>query len=215
MSTIIDLFGLDKRISQLRSLARLDASRLMDRWEDLVVEDNRRGIMQGLDKDGVPLAPVTYRPVVKPAVRVSKSVKGESAYQKHTRYQFRLGQNPKLKQGEFHGRGAFISGINNNLSTAEYQLLGGPPLAPRDQFSRVITNLKTTYTSPSHGARQWAVIAAWDEVVNRKGQRFLHYHFDGIGQKRRDLRGIRPAGVAKAREALRNWARLTIREHFA
>jgi hypothetical protein len=79
----------------------------------------------------------------------------------------------------------------------------------------VITNLKTTFTSPAHGSAQWAAIGAWDEVVNARGLPFLLYHFDGIGQKRRDLRGVRPGGMVKAMDALRNWARLAIREHFS
>jgi hypothetical protein len=29
-----------------------------------------------------------------------------------------------------------------------------------------------------------------------------------------DLRGVRPEGIRKALEALHNWARLAIREHF-
>jgi hypothetical protein len=51
-------------------------------------------------------------------------------------------------------------------------------------------------------------------VVSTKGVPFLRYHFDGIGQKRRDLRGIRPAGVAKAIAALQAYARLLFRQAF-
>ncbi len=57
---------------------------------------------------------------------------------------------------------------------------------------------------------------AWDEVLSTKGIPFLKYHFHSEPSKLplRDLRGVRPAGIAKALEALRNWARLKIREAF-
>ena len=103
--------------------------------------------------------------------------------------------------------------MNNNLTTREYSLLGGPPLAPRRQFSRTVTNLLTGFGQLN--SKTWYAAGMWDEVVDRKGRPFLKYHFDGVGQKRRDLRGVRPAGMQKAREALRNWARLTIREHLS
>jgi hypothetical protein len=181
----------------------------------LIEEDNRLGILAGTDKDGVPMVPVTYRPKTAPGMRVNIPPRGKGGkYDRESLKQFRRGEKAGKKKGSFAGLGPHISGINNNLSTSEYRLLSGPPLAPRDQFSRVVTNLKTTFTSPGHGAAQWAAIGAWDEVVNTKGMPFLFYHFNGIGQKRRDLRGVRPAGIAKAMDALRNWARLAIREHF-
>jgi hypothetical protein len=35
---------------------------------------------------------------------------------------------------------------------------------------------------------------------------FLKYHFDGEGHNhQRDLRGLRPEGRKRAREAVRNW----------
>jgi hypothetical protein len=55
----------------------------------------------------------------------------------------------------------------------------------------------------------------WEEVVSRDGRPFLHYHFDGTGRlPRRDLRGVRPAGVARALEALKAFGKDMIRRAF-
>jgi hypothetical protein len=167
----------------------------MLRWMIVMEEDNRKGILQGLDGFGVPMVPVTYRPKGAGSLKPNKAQRG--------------GAKANAKAGAFQG------GIGGNLTSREYRLLGGPPLAPRGQFSRVITNFKTTYTDPRQGGKEWAVVGAWDDVVNKNGVHFLPFHFNGTGRlPRRDLRGIRPAGMAKAMDALRNWVRLAIREHF-
>lgn len=228
ISKTLDLSGLDKRLQQLRMVINIDASALMVRWMLVLAEDNRRGILQGLDGFGVPMAPVTYRPKTSSPIRLDrvksekltqrKTLKGQVAAQQKQAWnqhanavaaRMRKGQGHKAKAGDFQG------GINGNLTSSEYRLLGGPPLAPRSQFSRVITNFKTTYTDPRQGGKDWAVIGGWDDVISTKGAHFLPYHFVGSGKlPRRDLRGIRPTGMAKCLDALRNWARLAIREHF-
>ena len=67
----------------------------------------------------------------------------------------------------------------------------------------MITNFVTS--SGQTSSSTWEVIGAWINVLNAKGQSFLHYHFDGEGQKVRDLRGIRPADVEKIRKTSRAW----------
>ena len=246
MSTTLDLTGLDKRLQQLTKLndnptMSLNAAPLMYTWAKIIDTDNRQGVLNGTDKDGIAMKPVTYRPkppapklgyrVSKPpALRTTKGVHGvfknvqkaaiksQNKTTKEIRAELarhRLGQRATAKKGIFAGFGPYASGLHNNLTTAQYRLLGGPPLAPRDQFSRVITNLKVTIGTPAMGANNWYAEGAWDEVVNTKGEPFLKYHFDGIGLPRRDLRGVRPQGIAKAIDALRNWARLAVRELFS
>jgi hypothetical protein len=216
MSSLVDLFGLQKRYRQLKELALMDATPLMRTWMNVVDKDNRRGILAGLDKDGIPMLPVSYRPRPPGPFRVTQPPKGKHAAEMREELKrHRLGQSARRKKGEFAGFGPYSSGLHNNLMTSQYRLLGGPPLAPRDQFSRVITNLKTTFTSPALGASYWSVIGAWDQVVDVKGMPFLWRHFNGIGVPRRDLRGVRPNGQEEANEALQNWARLAIREHFS
>jgi hypothetical protein len=204
----VDFSGLDRLQARLRRIAQPEATMpvLMASWTKIVADDNRRGILAGLDKDGLPMAPVTYRP--RPTARPLTA-----AHKNHPR--------KGAKRGEFAGFGAHPGGVNNNLTSAEYRRLAGPPLAPRGAFSRVVTNLRFRWGEPVPGL-QWELIGYWDEVVNLKGQRFLHYHFDGaagggrarrVVLPRRDLRGIRPDGVARARTALRAWAIGVIRDN--
>ncbi len=188
----VDFSGLDRLRARLKRIAEPDAAPLMLSWMKTIDEDNRRGIMAGLDKDGNPIAPVTYRPKPTALRPTSKQL-----------------NNPAkgARRGQFAGLGAHPSGMNNNLTSAEYRRLAGPALAPRGMFSRVVTNLKFRYGRVSAGV--WEAVGYWDQVVNVRGQRFLHYLFDGKGRfgaiPKRDLRGVRPEGVAKAKASLRAW----------
>lgn len=196
MSTTLDTSGLDRLMAGLRKLGDFDATLLMERWKSVIDEDNRRGILQGTDKDGVAMVPVKYRP--KPS-GPRKPTKGQ-----------RGGLRANARKGAFLGLGA--AGPHGNLASSEYRLLGGPPLAPRDQFSRVITNLKTGY---AREGGSWVAFGYWDEVVSTKGVPFLRFHFEGTGRlPRRDLRGVRPQGVQKALQSLRAFAKDLLRLAF-
>lgn len=172
----LDLTGLDRLTERFRRLINPDATPLMVNWMKTIDDDNRLGVMAGLDKDGNPMAPVRYRPVGKPV-------------------------RPSRRRGQFQGFGATAYG---NLTSAEYRRLAGPPLAPRGIASRVITNLRLRYGRL--GLTQWEAVGYWDEVLSRQGRPFLMYHFLGSGRlPRRDLAGMRPGGVEKARKAARAW----------
>lgn len=197
MPTRIDLDGGDRLLGRLRAIASPDPTPLMISWMRTIDEDNRRGVLAGLDGDGNPMVPVRYRPVGRP--------RRPSAAQRN---------NPRrgARRGGFAGLGGHAAGVNNNLTSAEYRRLAGPPLAPRGAFSRVITNLRLRFGRTSLAT--WEAVGYWDEVVDREGRRFLHYHFDGatgggprrtVTLPRRDLRGVRPEGRAKARRSLRAW----------
>ena len=243
MSATLDLTGLDKRLQQLTKLndsptMSLNAAPLMMTWAGIIDQDNRQGVLNGTDKDGIAMKPVTYRPKSAPGLRASKPPKamGASKHEyelvsvkkarlssnrtvkehQHFLAKIRRGMKPTAKKGMFAGIGSWTTAPHNNLTSAQYRLLGGPPLAPRDQFSRVITNLKVTIGGPPNGSPNWYAEGAWDEVVNVQGQPFLKFHFDGTGRlPRRDLRGVRPQGVAKAIDALRNWAKDAVRTLFS
>lgn len=204
MSTTLDTTGLDRVMSGLRKLGDFDATPLMLRWMVIIDEDNRQGILHGLDKDGIPMVPVKYRPRKFSAIRQLKATKEQ-----------RGGLQASAKKGRFQGLGMQATGLHGNLTSAEYRVLGGPPLAPREQFSRVVTNLKTTYGRTGPLDMQWYAMGYWDEVVSVEGRPFLRYHFDGTGHlPRRDLRGIRPQGLQKALSALRAFARDLFRQAF-
>lgn len=186
-----------RRLNLIRDIGN-KAGPLMEHWERIIEADNREGVLAGTDKYGSYMLAVTYRPK-KPGVKLTVAQ--------------RLGQHPRQRRGDSYGIGSHMSGVNNNLTSSEYRRLDGPPLAPRRQFSRVITNLVTASWQDNNNPNQWYATGAWDEVVSAKGVHFLPFHFDGEGRLPvRDLRGVRPEGKAKARESLRAWALLTIRE---
>jgi len=185
----------------------------MQTWMDIIQDDNRKGVMAGLDRYGDPMDPVTYRPVGEAQKKLTDAQRNTS--------------NRRLRRGNFVGRGPAASGWNNNLTSAEYRKLGGPPLAPRGHFSRVITNLKTGFTTPTavvnvhnESPGQWQAIGYWEGVVSRDGTPFLMAHFTGatVGRNHavtlpvRDLRGVRPEGKRRARTALREWLASEIRQ---
>ena len=129
----LDLSGLDRLTARLRKIAHPDATPLMVSWMGLIDSQNRRGVMAGIDADGVPMIPVTYRP---------------APYGK-------LGKVRRRGRGEFAGLGAHNFG---NLSSREYRLLDGPPLAPRGTNSRVITNLRPEAREKARNSlRAWMV----------------------------------------------------------
>ena len=184
-----DLSGLDRLVDHLKRIGRPNPKPLIARTIIVMGQDNRKGVLAGLDKDGRPMDPVTYRPVAK-AAKLTDSQRNTA--------------NRKARKGGFGGLGPMAAGLHNNLSSAEYRKLGGPPLAPRGAFSRVITNymLAPFY----NGILTFGVIGTWQEVVNAERKRFLHHLF-----KKRDLRGVRPDAMRELRRSFVNWAKDEIR----
>jgi hypothetical protein len=191
MSTAtVDTTGLDRLRARLAKVANPDPTDLLLRVADVMDEDNRRGILKGEDGNGNPMVRVTYRPIGKKGVKLTVAQ--------------RLGQKGGIKRGKYSRIGSGIERNNNNLTSAEYRLLDGPPLAPRRQYSRVITNYHQN--ARQIGQRTWEVVGAWINVLSRKGVPFLRYHFEGAGHLPiRDLRGIRPWGMERIRSATRAW----------
>jgi hypothetical protein len=197
----VDDAGIKRLAARMAKIADPDATPLMKALMDVIEADNRRGVLAGLDKDGNLMPPVTYRPKG-PTVKIT----AKSAAK------FRNNAYAGGKAGVFAGLGMHTAGVNNNLLPREYEQLTGPPLAPRRQFSRVITNLRLGFEKSADG-RQWTAFGFWHEVVNAKGKPFLQYHFQGIRYrswhgsmfKKRDLTGVRPEGQAKARKAIVAW----------
>jgi|GEM_PF-2485970 hypothetical protein len=208
MPLSVDLTGLDRLIRRFRTLGNLDASPLMRSWERIIEADNRKGVLAGTDRNDNPMVAVTYRP--KPVPSYYKKILGfdPSKLSARQRNMARAGG----KRGEFSGRGPGAAGLNNNLTSSEYRYLAGPPLAPRRQFSRVITNLYTGSGRYQFLPHAWIAFGAWREVVNTKGREFLHYHFEGAGRlPRRDLCGVRPEARLKMRRAAIEWMKSEVR----
>jgi hypothetical protein len=168
------------------------AEDLMQHWRVLMEQGNLDGVLAGTDGDGNPMLPVTYRPR-----NPRQMTLGE-----------RLGQRVNKKRGRLAGVGSYAEhGIlpNNNLSSSAYRQLTGPPLAPRGQFSRVVTNfVTTTFQTETHG--DWVVIGTWKDVMSPTGFHFLPALFET-----RDLRGVRPDDLEKMRATILPWAKLVVR----
>lgn len=188
MLRIENIGALDSLQERFRRIAHPDATPLMVTWQQVIEDDNRKGILAGLDYMGRPLVPVTYRPVSKSTKPTKQQRSGQAANRM---------RNLKL-----------IGGVGANLTSPEYRQLGGPPLAPRGQFSRVISNLRTGHAPPIESGDRvtWEAFGYWDDVMSKDGRPFLVYHFNGAGRLPvRDLRGVRPDGIQKAKTTAVNW----------
>jgi hypothetical protein len=167
---------------------------LLESWERLVEEGNRKGLLAGTDAAGHPAPPLKYRP--------------KGGVRKLT-VQQRLGQHPRL------GRGKYYGGKTASLASTDYRHLDGPRDAPRKQFSRVITNAAMTHGRVQGERHIWFVQLAWVDIVSKKGYHFLPVLCTGNKTiPPYEIRGIRPPDVTKMREALQSWSKLLIRGHF-
>lgn len=197
-----------RMIDRLRAIKDVmrHAGPLMKSIERRIEEGHRAGVLAGTDKDGNPAPPLTYRP--KPVPSYYETILGENPSRLSLAQ--RLGQRHGLRKGKYAG------GPSNNLDSSEYRYLTGPRLAPREHYSRVLTNFGTASWRLVDGT--WMAVGGWVAVVSRKSFHFLPVHFDGLPlgrngpSKRYDLRGIRPGTMGEIREDFRNWAKLTIRE---
>ena len=178
----------DAMVGGMAGLIEVDARAepLMQRWADVIVEGNRRGVLSGLDGHDQPMPPLKYRNTGKIRKRANRQVPEYGT----TRY-------------ESTGAGPYATGLHDNLTAAQYEQLTGPRLAPRLENSRVIKDLMTEirYFPAEH---KWEVVGAWDAVMSVKGVKFLPFHFNGEGRlPRYDLRPVRPRDLAFCVNALR------------
>jgi hypothetical protein len=161
----------------LDRLVNPDLRHAMVRCEAIITEDHTKANLEGIDKDGISYRPVTYR-----------NDSGVVAVAKRNKYN--------------RGVGPALEGAGDNLSSAEYRRLKGPPLAPRFKSSRIIANFVTMSGQNPDGT--WFVRSALLGIVSKKGVPFMLAHFEGRGRlPRRDDRGIRPWGIAECRKASR------------
>lgn len=179
---------------------------LLTAWKNVLLEDNRRGVMMGVDGEGRRMKPTTYR----------KSLRQTSAGEAGDEFFNAQGEAFSNMEGEkeFYfanmtgneGIG-FKPGPSGNMSRKEYRKATGPPLAPRGPASRVISNYTVEPLTSATG-NTVGVEGGWDDVVSEKGFEFLPVHFNG-GKNipRRNLVGLRAWGKAQARKELNAWVK--------
>jgi hypothetical protein len=200
MSTA-DVGALDTIIGQCQRFRSPDVRPLLTKWERRIPEDNERGILAGTDCFGHPMPAVTYRPIGDKPRKFS-----------------RADQQRHLSGFSAIGGGRREETSGNNLTSAQYRRLAGPPLAPRGNLSRVVTNLRTQQGyDDSRGV--YFAIASWFDIVSRKGREFILAHFIGARTGHttlpiRDLRGIRPADQAGYLDDLEAWGVAHVKATF-
>jgi hypothetical protein len=174
-------------VKRLKAVPGVDYLPLMKQWAGVLVEGNRRGVLSGRDGFDQPMPPLQYR----------NGAGKRTANRKVPNF-------GTTSARELLGTGA-------NLTTRQYQQLTGPRLAPRREQSRVIANLRPEARHPLPD--RWEAIAAWRNVVSRKGIQFLPFHFAEDRGKARspryDLRPVRPKDYQFCLNQLRAFARQT------
>lgn len=202
---------------------------LLGAWSAVLIEDNRRGVMMGVDGDGVPMKPTKYRHSI---TQTAAGGAGDKFFDTTGKaFDF----NPDTTNGVSSFFGAsyanlsgmglngpisgFKPGPSHNLTARQYKRLTGPPLAPRGPASRVISNY--TVEAMPEGLNVVGVEGGWDDVVSKAGVSFLPFHFSGATSSkaffatsiggdnhhlpRRNLVGLRQWGKAQARKELNAW----------
>lgn len=172
---------------KLSNLGTVDATPLMMRFRKIIEDDMRKQTLAGTaGADDHPLPKVTYRP--KPGYRGKRHAAARKAARTST---------------------------NDNLTTAQYRLLDGPPLAPRRGGSRRTTKYQSAHWYDP-GRKTWVAVGAWIDYVSQKGRDLIDAHIKGgKGRPPRDPRGLGRWGQEQklialkwwVQESLRRWAR--------
>jgi hypothetical protein len=175
-------------IPLLHKLKNPDFTLLMAKWMTILKEDNIRGVMAGVDGQDRPMLPVKYR------------TGQPSPVKKRNRFSKGIGLPLAHRPGVPSRNSPVLDLSNDNLTTAQYKKLKGPPLAPRGKGSRVIRNYVTRF---GHDGKKWFAEGAWINVLSVKSRPFLLAHFEGKNRlPKRDLRGIRAWGKREAYKEL-------------
>lgn len=198
---------------------------LLEAWAAVLIEDNRRGVMMGIDGDGNPMKPTKYR------LSLTQTAAGgrEDKFFNFSGQAFNFNPETANSTSTFMGATyANLSGLGNqpgykpgsggNLKASEYRKMTGPPLAPRGPGSRVISNYTIEAIVQPNTV---GVEGGWDDVVSKKGVEFLPFHFSGATSAnatfatsiagdnhhlpRRNLVGLRQWGKTQARKELNAW----------
>jgi len=189
----VDTGPLRKLIVKLESLQNLDPQDCQDLGKGLqrvIIEDNRRGVLSGFDKDG------NFAPTLK-----YRNGNGTPTAPRPMRSKAFGTTSGKVK-GVSQASGDQLA--NNNLSSRAYRQLTGPRLAPRREQSRIITNLVALPIQVESDSIN--VACAWFDVISVKSVPFLKAHFEGSNNlPAYDLRGIRPWGMMEAGNLVKLW----------
>lgn len=178
--------GFDELNALLDRLGQPPPEGMFEELEEVIQRDNERGILAGTDRNGNPMKPTKRQGLAQGHWAGTVLPDGRIV-----RY-YQSGQTPGPRAPADGGDGS------------------GPPLAPKGKQSRVIKDLVTAHFENKPG--EWHVIGAWENVLSRKGVPFLPFHFRGEGKlATRDIAGLRPEGLAEAKEVVAKWTQRVVR----
>ncbi len=180
---------------------------LIAAWTAVLIEDNRRGVMMGVDGEGRRMKPTKYRTSLR---QTSAGEAGDEFFNAQGEAFSNIEGEQEFYFANLTGQNdviGFKPGPSGNMSRKEYRKATGPPLAPRGPASRVISNYTVEPLASATG-NTVGVEGGWDDVVSEKGFEFLPVHFNG-GKNipRRNLVGLRAWGKAQARKELNAWVK--------
>lgn len=214
----VDTSRFEHIIRYFKRLENLDPRPMLEDWREIIVEDNRAGLLAGENRFGqIVTPPLKYR-------------NGGGTWTPHRTGRFGLGRREGTIGGRM-GRGSVptryvvkggvyrpthrgnqVGGLpNNNLRTSQYKKLTGPYGIPRGIYSRLITNFVVQIPQVVGERWTWVVNAGWLDIVDAKGRPFLRFLFRPDG---RDMAGVRPHGVDRCRSRMiayfREWIRYDV-----
>lgn len=177
-----------KLAKRFARLANPDPRPLLDEAERILIEENVRRSLAGLDKDGRRLE-ITLREqgIRSRAVRVTASRRQSAESRRWL--------------------ASFLGGTETLSRTARPDAMG-PPLAPHGAASRIVVLARTRSWV---GVGLWHAQLGWDSFDSESGRPILPMHAQGIPSRRgpivRDVLGTTPTMRARARAALRAYVR--------
>lgn len=224
MLTLQPSQSLDEFLKMIDCFVRADqySQSLSARLQLVLLEDNRVGVLNGIDGKDNTLAPTKYRyssggvvkngphgmlrtkQVTNPQTNTARIFFNYSEIPRdHESYaaqtNLRVQSMPVFYTGYYavgSYRSQFYNPSNVDADKSVYAQFTGPPTAPRWEESRVIANYQSHDMTLGPNI---SVMSEWDSVRNDKGLNFLPELFYGKGRApARDLTGIRQWGLHNA-----------------
>jgi hypothetical protein len=211
----VGIDNINARFRRLVTPSAADVEILSEQIAFVMVEDNRAGVLSGMDRNGNPAPGLKYRggsgrrtfyrARSSPAfgIPAREIRRGGKATAGMLRFK---GLDPRQSRPDRQGRVRVLA--NNNLSTWAYQQLDGPRLAPRRDASRVIANYEPANPPGVRSAGAIVVTCVYRDILSPKGTPLLRAHLRGEnGLPRYDIAGVRPAGKRRATTIANAWLR--------
>jgi hypothetical protein len=227
-ASYVDMTPLVKRRDCLKRFRATDCTTLMEEWERVLTDDNRRRALAGLDCNDQPMMPTQReRGLAKSTARTLaaqvRQSQAQSGLDQARAEQKRLSQQLKgLRGTQRQANRDTKAQIDRQLPRLRTRLtkakasasfwasrgrgLGsGPPLAPNGERSRIIRFARSRH-GQLKASEAWFAELGWRSFTDTKGRGILGHHQrgipSGVGPIRRDvLSRVSPTAFAECRSA--------------